>query len=35
MSPKLRYLYKILDEALYGASISREKLLIFMTWPIE
>ena len=35
MSPKLRYLCKILGEALYGAPTSRGKLLIFVTWPIE
>jgi hypothetical protein len=35
ISPKLRYLYKILGETLYGAPISREKLLIFVIWPIE
>jgi len=35
MSPKLRYLCKILGEALYGAANSRGKLLVFVTWPIE
>jgi superfamily II DNA/RNA helicase len=36
MSPKLRYLCKILGEALYGtATHSRGKLLVFVTWPIE
>jgi hypothetical protein len=35
MSPKLRYLCKILGEALYGAANSSGKLLVFATWPIE
>jgi superfamily II DNA/RNA helicase len=35
MSPKLRYLCKIIGSALFGPKETRGKLLVFVTWPIE
>ena len=35
MSPKLRYLCRILASALFGPPETRGKVLVFVTWPIE
>jgi superfamily II DNA/RNA helicase len=35
MSPKLRYLCRIVGTALFGPTETRGKVLIFVSWPIE